>query len=278
MDIPNKAFTHGGKFHSDDVFGAALLTYLNADIIIERGYNVPDDYDGIIFDIGFGEYDHHQQNALIRENGVPYAAFGLLWKQFGTEILGAEDAKRFDEKFIQSLDLSDNTGCYNEIAEIISLYNPNWDETISVEDAFESAKQWAMTILKRYFARVESINKAEKIIRPDLDKQKNGIAILTHFVPWKKCVKNTDIKFVIYHSQRGGFCAQAVESEEEDEDGRHKLKCPFPQEWRGKEMGILQEITGIEGIKFCHNSGFLISTNTIDEAILACQKAMKLYM
>ena len=31
------AFTHSGKFHADDVFSAALLLYLNPEIMITRG-------------------------------------------------------------------------------------------------------------------------------------------------------------------------------------------------------------------------------------------------
>ena len=30
-----RAFTHGGKFHADDVFSAALLFYINPEITIE---------------------------------------------------------------------------------------------------------------------------------------------------------------------------------------------------------------------------------------------------
>ena len=72
------AFTHGGKFHADDVFSAALLFYLNPEIQIGRGNQVPENYEGIVFDIGRGAYDHHQKESRVRENGVPYAAFGLL--------------------------------------------------------------------------------------------------------------------------------------------------------------------------------------------------------
>ena len=52
-----KAFTHSGKFHADDVFSSALLLYLNPEITITRGSKVPEGYDGIVFDIGRGEYD-----------------------------------------------------------------------------------------------------------------------------------------------------------------------------------------------------------------------------
>ena len=39
-----KAFTHSGKFHADDVFSAALLLYLNPEIVIARGNRVPEEF------------------------------------------------------------------------------------------------------------------------------------------------------------------------------------------------------------------------------------------
>ena len=77
-NIPESAITHAGKFHADDVFCAALLTYLNPNIQIKRVFELPEEYEGIAFDIGNGLYDHHQKNSRVRENGIPYAAFGLL--------------------------------------------------------------------------------------------------------------------------------------------------------------------------------------------------------
>ena len=71
---------------------------------------MPDDFTGIVFDIGRGEFDHHQKDSRIRENGVPYAAFGLLWEAVGADILGEELAVKFDESFVQPLDNNDNTG------------------------------------------------------------------------------------------------------------------------------------------------------------------------
>ena len=121
------AFTHSGKFHADDVFSSALLLYLNPEITITRGNKVPEDFDGIVFDIGRGKYDHHQKDSRIRENGIPYAAFGLLWEDLGCEILGDELAEKFDEAFVQPLDNNDNTGEKNELASLIGSFNPSWD-------------------------------------------------------------------------------------------------------------------------------------------------------
>ena len=83
MQIPDTAFTHGGKFHADDVFSAALLKICNPNIAIQRGFAVPQGFAGLVFDIGDGPFDHHAKNSPVRENGVPYAAFGLLWRELG---------------------------------------------------------------------------------------------------------------------------------------------------------------------------------------------------
>ena len=46
MKIPAKGFTHGGKFHADDVFATALLMIVRPDIKVTRGFVVPDGFDG----------------------------------------------------------------------------------------------------------------------------------------------------------------------------------------------------------------------------------------
>jgi len=147
------AFTHSGKFHADDVFSAALLLYLNPEITIARGNIVPENYEGLVFDIGRGQYDHHQKDSRIRDNGVPYAAFGLLWEKLGPEILGEELAQKFDESFVQPLDINDNTGEKNELATLIGNFNPGWDSKGSNDEAFFQAVSVAGMILENKFER-----------------------------------------------------------------------------------------------------------------------------
>ena len=141
-----KAFTHSGKFHADDVFSSALLLYLNPQITITRGNRVPEEYDGIVFDIGRGQYDHHQRDSRVRENGVPYAAFGLLWEELGSGILGETLAQRFDEEFVQPLDNNDNTGEKNELASLIGNFNPVWDETEAADGVTEEERDRGLSV------------------------------------------------------------------------------------------------------------------------------------
>lgn len=266
-NVPDIAFTHGGKFHADDIFSSALLTYLNPNIEIQRGYEVPEDFGGIVFDIGLGEYDHHMEGGPVRENGIPYAAFGLLWREFGTKILNEEETVKFDESFVQGLDLADNTGSRNEISEVISSFNPTWDSGEDSMISFNEAKEFALTILTKKFRQIESVRRAEVIVNEALEHAVSNIAILSIGAPWKRFVSGTDIEFVVFPSDRGGFCAQGVPIDNET----NELKISFPESWRGKRDEELQVISGISTIKFCHNSGFLITAETLEDVLKACK-------
>ena len=274
----HNAMTHGGKFHADDVFSSALLKIIDPDIKIIRAFEVPQDFEGIVFDIGFGKYDHHQENAEVRENGVPYAAFGLLWREFGKKLLtdkgcmpefAASEAVHFDEKFIQPLDEDDNTGCGNQLAGVIGEFNPGWDSDQSHDKCFEEAVDFAILILRKKFDGIISIQKAKELVESALVKARDNIVILPRFAPWKMVLIPSDAEFVVYPSQRGGYSAQVVPTDLDTKEA----KCDFPEEWAGKTADELQKISGINTLTFCHRGRFLISAGSIDDALKACKIA-----
>ncbi len=264
---PEKGFTHAGKFHADDVFSTALLLYLNPEFHYTRGFEIPQDFDGIVYDIGWGEFDHHQADARIRENGTPYAAFGLLWEKYGADILGEQEAKRMDALFVQPLDLSDNNGTANMICEIIESFNPVWDSTESEDEAFAQALFVAGIILKKKFDSVLSVKRGETFVKAAIEKAQDHIMILEKTVPWKQLVPATDIEYVVYPSKRGGYAAQAVPMHPD----QLELKRPFPEEWRGADAEELAAMSGVSGFRFCHKSGFLLTADTLEEALQCCK-------
>lgn len=264
-------FTHGGVFHADDVFSTALLRILNPDISIIRGFTVPEDFTGIVYDVGGGRYDHHQKDSRVRENGVPYAAFGLLWEEFGSKLLCEEDARKFDESFIQPIDKADNTGEENMISLLISDKKPTWqEENVQMEEAFWEAVKLAKDILEGRFRQIKAERAAYEIAYQQASRCKDGILYLERVVPWKAAVKELDIVYVIYPSIRGGYNIQAVP----DKEDKNQLKRPFPESWRGKAPQELQRLTGIEDLTFCHISGFLSAAGTLEGAYKAARLAM----
>lgn len=284
-----KAFTHSGKFHADDVFSSALLLYLNPQITITRGNRVPEGYDGIVFDIGRGRYDHHQRDSRVRENGVPYAAFGLLWEELGGEILGGTLAQRFDEEFVQPLDNNDNTGEKNELASLIGNFNPVWDETEAADGLTEEerarglsvgflrAVQVAGMVLENKFARYRADARADEKIDQVLAMQETQggdarILVLPEFVPCQKRLEETDTAFVIFPSNRGGYCIQPQKKPDS-----MNYKCSFPKRWLGLENEELQEATGLASAGFCHKGGFLMTVGDEADAIRACEISLEEY-
>ena len=267
-----KAFTHGGVFHADDIFATALLQCLNPDIKIFRGFQVPDAFDGIVYDIGFGEYDHHQKNRRVRSNGIPYAAFGLLWEAFGARILGEAEAKKFDEEFVQPLDLSDNTGQENILSRLISDRNLTWKESgMNNETRFFETVKFAREILEYRFSQILTEKEAFQIVAEKVQNTGKAIIHLEKPMPWNEAVKNSECIYVIYPSARGGYNIQAVP----DDEDKTKLKMPFPEQWRGKTASELRKITHIKGLNFCHMSGFLCAADTLDDAYKVAELAIK---
>lgn len=261
--IPNKAFTHAGPFHADDVFSAALLRTLNPDITIERGFAVPPEYDGLVFDIGLGEFDHHQIDNENRDNGVPYASFGKLWQAFGDRLVGPEGMDLIDHTLIQAIDLTDNTGTPNPLSMIIASQNPSWNDKIKDYDArFEQAVGLAENMLA---GEIKKAREAELVKELAKDAVKNApcseFVVLNQFAPVAPYLSNSSVEYFIAPSDRGGYAIQAVPVSETDKTPKHM----FPESWAGNTS--LSNMSNIEGLTFCHTGRWFCAANTLEDAI-----------
>lgn len=83
--------THNGMFHADEVVAIAILCLFHKNekiwIVRTQDNEVLNNCD-ICVDIGGGEYDHHNKSfCFIRKNGTAYASSGLIWKDFGRQLL-----------------------------------------------------------------------------------------------------------------------------------------------------------------------------------------------
>jgi len=272
MENSKLAYTHAGHFHADDVFSAALLRELFPEIEIRRVFEVPEGEGVFAFDIGGGAFDHHGPQRKLRKNGMPYAAFGLLWQQYGTRLVGEEQAAWLDEHFIQPLDRDDNTGCGDSLADAIGGFNPLWDEDADEDACFWRAESFAAAVLHNRLEGARAVVRARALVEQALAESKNGVVVLPRFAPWKNTLRADErAKMVIYPSQRGGYSAQGVPI---PDDPQHRLRCRFPQGWCGLRGPELERASGVHGLRFCHTSGFLVSANTLEAALAACRRAL----
>ena len=161
---------HGGGFHADDVFASAVFVLVYGDglkIVRSRDKSVIEKADfvadvGGIYDASIGRFDHHQSGgAGSRANGVSYASFGLVWKQFGEQLSGSRDiAEIIDKKLVQFIDAGDNgMGEIKPFVEDIYPYTinhifwsmePTWVEgSTEINKRFFEAVELAKGILQR---------------------------------------------------------------------------------------------------------------------------------
>ena len=67
--------------------------------------------------------------------------------------------------------------------------------------------------------------------------------------------------------QRGGYSVQAVAA------GPSNAPKDVFREWAGRTEEELKRISGILTLTFCHKGRFMISTDTLEDAIKACRIA-----
>ncbi len=272
--IPELAFTHAGRFHADDVFSAALLRILRPDIRIYRGFVMPKQFSGIVFDIGDGPFDHHQKDSPRRPNGAAYAAFGLLWREYGTYFLPQKAADSFDAKFVQPLDIDDNKGTGNVLAGLIGAYNPTWDSEEDENKAFFKAVDIAESLLLHKMESLAAMERGHDVVRKALSEMKNGVVELVQYVPWKPVLVESDAEFVIFPSMRGGYSLQCVPR---DFSSKSLHKVPLPTSWYAAPAEELRQLTGVPDINFCHASGFMCTIDSIESARKLALMAQEAY-
>ena len=239
-----------------------------ADEKVQQAYR--NSRDGIVYDIGVGMFDHHQEPREYRANGVPYAAFGLLWRVLGPGLVGERQARLIDENFIQPLDLNDNTGEQNSLCDAIGFFNPVWDSKEDQDSCFFKAVAVAKQILENQIDSANAVNRADEKVQQAYRSSRDGIVVLPCYLPWKNGLYKTDALFVVYPSQRGGWSAQCVTDHK-----TKKSKLPFPQSWAGQPQEVIEQKSGIPGISFCHASRFLITAKDKETALAACRQVLK---
>lgn len=287
------AITHGGTFHSDDVLATVILEKVFGNITVCRTFEVPEKLanDIIVYDIGFGKYDHHQKGGNgSRENGVPYASAGLIWRDFGRKLV--EDTCNpemvwhlIDRDLIQGVDATDNGKMPStdypaqvmSFPKILSGFNPEWDSETSADEAFLKAIAFAKTVFENTLANAISLAKAKSIVDEAIKNAEGHIMVLDKFIPWQEFIfsstspKADDILFVVFPSTRGGYNWQCVP----DTLGGFGQRKPVPTEWKGLHDLDYQKVTGVKTAIFCHPAGFIGGAETLEDAISIAKLAVE---
>ncbi len=311
-----KIVTHSSKFHSDDVFAVATLMLVlekakpdnseelsgrstpegfrenEVEVIRSRDPEIIKTADYVV-DIG-GVYnpeknlfDHHQEDkAGERENGVPFASFGLVWKKYGEELCGNKAiSNKIDLLLVQPIDAHDNgiqyikTNISNlypfDVISFVYSFRPTWKEDdVDIDIVFMKVVALAKIILERVIFcakdEFEAVSMVEKAYQNTSDKR---IIVLDERYPWEEILtKYPEPLFVVYPKRIDNtWSLKTIRDNSRDFIARKDL----PLDWAGKRDSDLEKVTGVEGSVFCHNNRFLAMTKTKEGALALAEIALK---
>lgn len=275
--------THHGRFHADEVMATAILKEIfELELTRTRDMEVLGKLD-IVYDVGGGEFDHHGIEKVYRDNDIPYAACGLIWRKFGGDVirfryaeLKENEVKVFsayiDRVLMQGIDALDNGLDIVEedvplmnISRIIAGFNPPWHSEKSEDKAFEEAVGLASKVLvnttDNRYAVLKSRDKVQKAYEGRILPE---VIVLDSYCPWGENLRDIDGKeevfYVIYPSKEN-YAIQTVRGRNRED------RKPFPKSWAGKRDEELAAVTGVKGSVFCHTGRFITVADSLDGAL-----------
>lgn len=296
--------THSGGFHADDAFAVAtlLLLHPDAEVVRTRDPKVFETGDFVV-DVG-GEYDparnrfdHHQEGgAGERDDSVPYATFGLVWKHYGANVCDRDDvndpeavAGVIEKKLVTPVDAFDNgVDITSEkipdvhpyrVEQIFFSLEPTWQEPEKTTDeAFGEAVTLAGRILEREIVHAQAAVEAEIIIKDMYEKADNKQLVIfddeyrfDRSLIAKAFTNYEDVLYFVRKHEGGLWQVVAAVDDIHSFDKRK----PLPEEWAGKRDEELQKATGVETAVFCHNKRFMCIARTQEGAMTLAKLALE---
>lgn len=293
----NKTITvlsHSSKFHPDDIFAVAtLLVYLkDKKVKIQRSRDMEvinkADYVvdvGGVYDPKLKRFDHHQiGGAGKRDNGVPYAAFGLVWKEYGQKICGSKYvADKIDRVLVQPTDSNDNGLQFVEtringlhpfdIGNMVFLFSPSWKEDVDLDKLFVKLVGYAKKVIERLIIKTKHEEEGRKKVLSLYKKAKDKrVIVLDERYPWEETLMEFPEPLYVVYKKRvdENWTIKCVPKNFFNYENRKKL----PLSWAGKSEEDLERVTGIKGSVFCHNVRFMAVAKTKEAVMQMAKQAL----
>lgn len=296
--MTKKIVTHSGGFHADDVFGVAALSLLlgeeHIEVIRSRDQAVIDSGEyvldvGFVYDPDTNRFDHHQkEGAGVRDNGIPYASFGLIWKQYGETITGSKEiADAVDERLVQQIDAYDNgVGVFSLdersvppflLQDVVALFEPVFRESRSNDEGFTEARALAKRILERLILLVRGEIEIKHIVAKAYDnaRDKHLVIFDESFVADRVLIARllgeyTDTLYFVRKHEGNRWQLVCVVNSPMFYNNRKLL----PVAWHGRHEAELVAITGVSDAYFCHRSGFMAVADSKEGTLKLAELAL----
>jgi len=284
--------THSGPFHADDVLSFLILDTLYPDATLTRTRDKEvistAGPDTVVFDVGNeydpdrNRFDHHQIDKPVREEGLPYSSFGLIWKHFGINFVGhilsrdkgetdpkviAKVHRKMDVRMVRDIDAVDNgrpmpdqAGCTHPmtISSMLMDFRPDFDDCddAAMDRAFQSAGRAALPFLIKKIHKIHASLRSDKLVaQAIMDRVDPTWIELPIGLPFDGPLFRSGKKEILYvvNPAKGEWQLNTVNVAPHSYTARR----PLPHAWSGLRDADLADVTGVEDAVFCHTERFI---------------------
>lgn len=296
--------THDGSFHPDDVFAVAALSILmdGVDLIRSRDEATLQVCDfrvdvGRRLDPATGDFDHHQ-GAGARANGIKYAAFGLVWAEYGRQvaervITGASAQiaaviREIDRTLVQPVDADDNgqslidsgKPLFGDVTPVtlrqaVMSCNLTWEEQRaggSHDAQFGQAVSVARLVIERALVQAIGLVRAREFVEEAIAHADDSrVIVLEASVPWTRVVvEQAPNALYVVSPHTVGWSLNAIPRIVGEFANRRDL----PSSWAGLIAPAIADQTGVSDALFCHQNGFIATARSRGGALALAHRAL----
>ena len=271
--------THSGTFHADEILAvAAIELYLDGkpyEVIRTRDPEIWKTGDfvvdvGGIYDPLTNRFDHHQSGGGgKRENGIPYSAFGLVWKHYGEIIAGSKEvAAVIDRQIGHPVDLGDNGIDYYGIIRqdtepliiqfMVAMFRPTWKGGATHDERFMELVPIMRRMLELAIGVERDVLEAGKFVEEAYQSAEDKrLVVIDKPYPWGSVLAAHPEPLYIVKPKSVGTHWE-VECVRDNPYGFANRK-DLPEAWGGiLEMdNKLPGITGVPDAIFCHSKRYI---------------------
>lgn len=286
--------THSGSFDPDDVLAVATVRmYLGSDqvkIIRSRDPEVIAAADwaldvGGVYDVETNRFDHHQNGVPRRDNGVPYSAFGLVWREYGAALCGSTlIAEEIEDRLVLAIDAADNhvNVCEAsnpevlpfEFFDVIDSFKPIWGSDETFDSEFGKAVDFAQVLLERLIAQANGRMGMWQLIQMRYEQSdEKTVLVFEEPIARHSLVGFHGVRVVVspVHAQDvQRWMAAAVPTSVRGFENQ----VTFPEAWAGLVDDELVAVSGIDGAVFCHKERYIFVAETKEAALQAAWEAV----
>lgn len=265
-------YTHGGQSHMDDMASVGLLKAIFPEIQIKRlGFKEEPVYgdDTIVFDVGFGEFDHHQKDHKKHEDGSSYCALSLLWEKFGLELCSNNEYmyNKIYRAVIKPIEITDTTGAQNPLSTFFRFKNASNTPIEAFNKTVEEMTFFFNGVQEECKRIAPELERAKKFYDEEIDGAVYSLPVDEPFIQTDIIAQLSDkILYYVHKSDRApdNYNIIAV-----GDDGNNRKLIPLPgmSVSNPEEAKKLEEF-GLMGVLFLHTNRFIMVCDSFSLAQL----------